>query len=255
MAGGGTGARALLIGRLRASLWMDWLSTGRITPLPCISLFFSQPGEVEPLRHAQYFWGGLRAKRIQNNIFSDEVSSVAAAVDVLCSGALRKESQRGEVFAGIRNVSYDHVAMQLCKMNWCLRDRNSSGSDCFTCALIQYCVHSFPFYRSQRLLVRPAPKRLSSARMAVNQRLNQFQTVYAPLSLSDSLYWSSRKSLFIFNFYICTRKPCVDRVDPRCTVSVQTRRGLVCKCRYIFIIMNICRIMPLVGTHTLCCFE
>lgn len=29
--GGGTGARALLIGRLCFSLWMDWLSTGRIT--------------------------------------------------------------------------------------------------------------------------------------------------------------------------------------------------------------------------------
>lgn len=72
--GGGTGARALLIGRLRISLcgWID-LARVELHHLPCISLFFSQPGEVHSLRRAQYFLDYCNTKgyKITN---SDEVS-------------------------------------------------------------------------------------------------------------------------------------------------------------------------------------
>lgn len=60
MIGGGTGGRALFIGRARVELHH----------LPCISLFFSQPGEVDSLRRAESFFGRLRQReRIQNNHF------------------------------------------------------------------------------------------------------------------------------------------------------------------------------------------
>lgn len=64
--------RCLLVGCGSLSGWID-LARVELHPLPCISLFFSQPGEVDSLRRAQYFLGRITAtpkkKRIQNNQF------------------------------------------------------------------------------------------------------------------------------------------------------------------------------------------
>lgn len=62
--------RCLLVGCGSLSGWID-LARVELHHLPCISLFFSQPGEVDSLRRAQYFLGGLQQhkKRIQNNQF------------------------------------------------------------------------------------------------------------------------------------------------------------------------------------------
>lgn len=75
MVGGGTGERALLIGRLRVSLcgWID-LARVELHHLPCISLLFSQPGEVDSLRRAQFSfldYSNTKGYKISN---SDEVS-------------------------------------------------------------------------------------------------------------------------------------------------------------------------------------
>lgn len=66
MIGGGTGGRALFIGRARVELHH----------LPCISLFFSQPGEVDSLRRAESFLGDYGNAKGYKIIISDEVSSL-----------------------------------------------------------------------------------------------------------------------------------------------------------------------------------
>lgn len=93
--------RSLLVGCGSLPGWID-LARVELHHLPCISLFFSQPGEVDSLGRAQYFFflffaGGLQQRVKDNKITNtDEVSWFAAIRGYrLCGGALRRESQKG----------------------------------------------------------------------------------------------------------------------------------------------------------------
>lgn len=88
--------RCSLVGCGSLSGWIDLarVELHHCRALVCFSLSQEKLNHYDALN---IFEGDYTQKRIQNNIFSDEVSSVAAAVDVLCCGALRKESHWGKL--------------------------------------------------------------------------------------------------------------------------------------------------------------
>lgn len=67
--------RCLLVGCGSLSGWID-LARVELHHLPCISLFFSQSGEVYSLRRARYFGGITATQKGYKITNSDEVSSL-----------------------------------------------------------------------------------------------------------------------------------------------------------------------------------
>lgn len=138
--------RCLLVGCGSLAGWID-LARVELHHLPCISLFFSRPGEVDSYdaHNNFFFWGGdysnTKGYKITN---SDEVSSLQLRGYTLLRRITQWKS-RGKLE---RSLCWDtkyffwprrYAALQ----NWWLQDRNSSGPDYFFYLFSNIICHSF----------------------------------------------------------------------------------------------------------------